>query len=131
MSKRRQHFIGGFFGTLVGWGMIVFLVWWLPELLLRFFPEWRIISQDPWLLVPTDLTWRRVLVNAATKPGFRVLLAVLGGLVMIVGSRLVLALLMPVKRVIPRLALFESAEWVVEGRRSSSLSEYGHWLQVV
>lgn len=77
---------------------------------------------------PDDLNWKRALFNVITKPGFRVVTAIVLGL-MCGGVRQFLLWIYRGKRL--SIPLRGSGEWVMEGRMQSNLLEYGRWVGVV
>ncbi len=128
MSERRQHHTGRIWVTLAIWMLCALICWYLPDLILRLVPQWEITSTQPWLLRPGDLTWKRVFINILTKPGFRVivvaLMALFGMSLRAIGLRFQ-------GKQLSFGPLRQSAEWVLDGARPSSLSEYGRWVGVI
>lgn len=129
MSESRQRFTGR---VLLRLSSVVFL--WLLFVTLPFFTsDLQVVPMDPRWLTPADLTWQRMVFNLLSKPGFRLILVGLCGLGMeliglswrkVVGKRNG-----GVVRV-GRHAPF-SLEWVIDGSRKDSLSEYGRFVGVV
>jgi hypothetical protein len=127
MSDSRQRHTGNLLENLLIWGGVVFLCWFLPDLLLRFYPHMGIESIQPWLLEPSDLDGRRIVINLISKPGFR--MVVLAFLLFV--FCVVRALIFGIQRYDVRGRLeSKTTEWVVDGGKST-LMEYGRWVGVV
>jgi hypothetical protein len=129
MSGSRQHFTGDLSNLFLFWIVLVVLVWCVPALVMLWFPELSISEREPWLMNPEDLNWKRALFNVTTKPGFRVITALLVGIACI-GVRKLYFVLFTGRRLSIR-PLRWSGEWIVDERMQSTLLEYGRWVGVV
>jgi hypothetical protein len=129
MSESRQRFTGR-----IVFGTIWFGLLWLVFVTLPLFTSnLQVTPMDPRWLTPEDLTWQRLIFNAFTKPGIRLMLS--GGvgmllLIMIWGWDQLWTRRRP-KLVVkcPRTSF--TLEWVMDGARKSSLSEYGKFVGVI
>ena len=139
MSDSRQRFTGKVFGKFLLFGIVFLVVWWLPLLLLRLFPDFIVTSKEPWLLNPQDLTWKRSVLNMAMKPGFRIIPSLLVMVIMFTGKMVMVMIKGETHRLkwqvlgerLNEMRLRQSMEWVIEGNRPSTFSEYAHWLGVL
>lgn len=126
MSESRQRYTGRVWGVL---GSLLFL--WILFVTLPLLARYlQIGSMDPWLMMPEDLTWQRMVFNWLTKPGLRLILvamlAVVGW-----GGRWLLSrkALTRRKREYGRVSF--SLEWAIDGPRNTSLIEFASFVGVI
>jgi hypothetical protein len=129
MSESRQRITGR---LCVGFLVLAFL--WLLLVTLPLFTSYlQISTMDPRWMTPEDLTWKRMVFNVLSKPGFQtVLIGLLGGVMTLVGWRMSDAWGKKKKSVQmwPHRPSF-SLEWVIDGSRKSSIIEYGRFVGVI
>jgi hypothetical protein len=123
MSESRQRFTGRMLLGLIWVGFL----WMVFVTLPLFTNNLQVTPMDPRWLTPEDLTWKRLVFNAFTKPGIRLMLSGGVGLLLLImwqGSSQMWNRRKSMVRVrYPKTSF--TLEWVMDGARKSSLSEYG------
>lgn len=136
MSGSRQTITGRAIKNFLIWGLGLALLWWLPVLVVKYWPELSLISKEPWLLEVSDLTWKRALVNLATKPGFRAVWVLGWSAAWIVGWLWPTPVkkqkyLVTWKKRLSKVSFRSSMEWAMDGKRASAIKEYARLVGVI
>lgn len=135
-GKRKQNTSGNLWvfiiPMLVGWSVI----WSAPLWVHHFFPNFIIWSHEPWELTVADLTWQRTLSNLVVKPGFRLVIGGLYGIVIFVFQLFLMDRSIRRKTAVSKsnwLMIWrqESGEFVIDGRRVSPIIEYARAIDAI
>lgn len=129
MSESRQRLTGSIVFGIV----LIGLLWVIFATLPLFTRYLQITAMDPRWLTPEDLTWQRVLFNALSKPGIRFMLVSLVGVMVGMLGWVKMNSVQGPRRI--KELEFKwvscSGEWVIDGARKNSLSEYGKFVGVI
>ena len=125
MSGSRQGLTGRDIKNFLIWGVGLCVFWWLPQFVMKLWPELSVSNTSPWLIHTSDLTWNRVVINLATKQGFRIVWMLLWT----VGWMAIMWMPTSSKKrrrstKFQRVSYQSSTEWVVDGAKKHTLGEY-------